>query len=121
MQTDALHIKATQAFINENPEAIVLTRRAKVEQPSGGFRYNAGAPLAAQTMRKVAIGRVGAVTERVTEDGRTVMPSAVLICMPDADIARGDLFTLDGVPHEVVFIGKRPKWRISAEVIEHAP
>lgn len=121
MQTDALHIKATQAFINENPESIVITRRAKVVQPSGGFRYSAGAPLAAQTMRKVALNRISAAVERVTEDGRTVLPTAALVALPTADLQRGDLFTLDGVPHEVVHVSDRPKWRLQAEVIEHAP
>jgi hypothetical protein len=119
MQTDALHIKATQAFINENPEDIILTRRAKVTQPSGGFRWDAGAPLPAQVMRKVAINRVTAAVQRVTEDGRTVFPTAALVALPSADIQSGDLFILAGVPHEVVFVSDRPKWRLQAEVIEH--
>lgn len=119
-QASAIHLKQTEAFIAENPEAIVLTRRAKVVQQSGGWRYDAGVALLAQNFRKVAVGRVKDTVERVTEDGRTVIPSAVLIGLPERDIQRGDLFTLDGVPHEVVFVNRRPEWRVSAEVVEHA-
>lgn len=116
-QTDDYHLAATQAFINENPDDIVLMRAAKVAQPSGGWRLGPPAPLASQVMRKVALNRVTAAVERVLPDGRTVHPTFTLIAMPDADIEAGDTFTLDGAKHEVVYVGDRPRWRLSAEVV----
>lgn len=117
-QATALHIKQTEAFVAENPDVITFQRRPRTSTPSGGWKFGAPVALPPQTLRKVASGRVGATTERTTSDGKTVIPTATLVGIPATDVERYDLFTLDGVDHEVVWVNRRPEWRVSAEVVE---
>jgi len=114
------HLRQTQAFIACRPVEIRIERFKKVADGRGGFTLepDPASPLDSQTVRKVGSARIGATVERVTSDGRTVVPSATLIAMPDADIKRYDKFVLDGVPHEVVDVAILPEWRLSAEVFE---
>lgn len=115
----ALHLKQTEAFINERPIEVIMRRRAKVATTAGGHARGPEVPLPPVTVRKVAQGRIGALTERTTEDGRTVVPTAVVIAMPTADIKRGDHFTFNDIDHEILFVNDTPEWRLSAEVLEH--
>jgi hypothetical protein len=113
---DALHLKQTEAFINENPVDVVVTRRTKQANNSGGWKWTNPQNLDPQTMRKV--GTTTPVS-RETADGKTVLPNAVMIALPDADLQIGDLFTIEGRDHEVVWVDSdHPPWRLRAEVIE---
>lgn len=119
----ALHIRQTQAFIDENPMDIVVHRRHKVDTPSGGWTWEADADLASQTVRKVGKFVSSASSDgiaRTTSDGKVVVPSSVVIGLPDWDVQIGDTFDIDGVEHEVVWISTLPVWRKAAEVYEHA-
>lgn len=120
MKGQALHEKQTKAFIEQNSDLIVIRRRPRISDGAGGHTWGAEAALPAQTARKVGQGRVGALTERTTEDGAVVVPTAVLVCMPGADIQRFDHFTLGDTDHEVVWVNTLPEWRITAEVVERA-
>ena len=112
------HLAATRMFIDQRPENIVLSRVTQVLDGQGGWTKSSPTTLPPQTMRKVATARLADLTARTTEDGATVVPTAYLIAMPDADIQRYDIFELDGVMHEVLYIGRLPEWRIQAEVVE---
>lgn len=120
MNNLALHIKQTQAFIDENSDDIVIIRRTKQDDGAGGYTWSAPVDLPPQRMRKVGQGRIGALTQRTTEDGRVLLPSAVLVALPDADVQRFDHFTLGDVDHEVLWVNTLPEWRLTAEVLEHA-
>lgn len=115
-QTSTIHLKQTEAFIDENPSAIRILRVVKEKTAAGGFVADSSGYLPVQKMRLVPINRVGAVSERMTSDGRMIKPDATIVGMPDADIQRGDKFLHDGLVYEVVFLSRGPKWRTSAEV-----
>lgn len=121
MLTDELHVVQTQAFIDENPVEIVISRRTKSATASGGWKWGPASPLlSSQTMRKVGSSRLASTIKRTTEDGREVIPTATLIALPDADVEIGDLFDLDGDTFEVVTVeNEHPPWRLSAEVVEY--
>jgi hypothetical protein len=114
----AEHLAATQMFINERPVNVVFTRVSKASDGQGGWVKTGPTPLAAQQVRKVATSRLADVSTRVTENGAVVVPTAYLIGMPTLNVQRYDKCVIDGVPHEVVFVGRLPEWRIQAEVVE---
>lgn len=119
MLTDQMHLRQTEAFIAENPSAITIKRRSKTETASGGWKWGSPVPLpSSQTMRKVGSNRVSVTIQRTTTDGKQVIPSAVLVGLPDADIQVGDLFDLDGKTYEVLTVDNdHPPWRMQAEVV----
>jgi hypothetical protein len=119
-QLEATHLDLTQWFINENPDDIVIQRRTRVPDGEGGFTFSAPTLLPSQVMRKVQRGNISDVVQMVNSAGQVVIPSYILIAMPDADIQVFDLFTLDGRLHEVMAITNRPRWRIQAEIYAHA-
>jgi len=112
----AIHLRQTQAFINERPAQIVISRRTKTPTENGGYKLGTPVDLAPQTMRKVGSKEALPIT---TSDGRLLVPTHNVIAMPDADIEVNDKFTLDGVVHEVLVISTLPEWRIQAGVIEY--
>lgn len=119
----ALHIKQTEAFINEAPVDIVIHRRSKEDTPSGGWRWVDEPDLAPQTVRKVGSYISGATSRevsRTTTDGKVVVPTNIVIGLPDWDVQIGDTFDIDGNSHEVVWISTLPPWRKAAEVYAHA-
>lgn len=114
------HLRQTQAFIEVRPIEIIIERTKRVPDGRGGFTLEPapGSPLPPQRVRKVGSARIGATVERVTSDGKTVIPSSTLIAFPNADIQRYDKFVLEGITHEVVDVSILPEWRLSAEVYE---
>lgn len=114
----AEHLAATQMFIDERPIELALVRSTKVSDGEGGWTKTSPTTLSPQRVRKVAQGRIADTTQRMTSDGALVIPTAVLIAMPDFDVQRYDTFTLDGIPHEVLWVTRLPEWRVQAEVVE---
>lgn len=118
-QTTAQHIAATQAFIDANPTDVVLTRYTSGDDGAGGTTQIEPQTLEPQVMRIVAQNLKTAAESRVTPDGQVVTPVFAVIALPSADIAVGDQFTDDDKLLEVVYVQRRPEWRVRAEVFEH--
>lgn len=114
------HLAATQMFIDERPVDVAIERITKIVDGQGGWTKSPPTTLPPQRVRKVAQGRVSDTKQRMASDGALVIPTAVLIGMPDLDVQRYDKFSLYGVLHEVVWVTRLPEWRTSAEVVERA-
>lgn len=119
MRTGPMHRKQTAAYINQNAIEVVLRRGKWEADGKGGTLKAPPLPLPSQVCRMVAIGLVRAVTERTTADGRVVVPSYVLVGMPEFDVEVGDIFTYDDRDYEVVNVSRLPEWRTQAEVVNH--
>lgn len=119
-QTSAEHLALTQAFIDENPSTITLNRRSKVATGTGGWTWSAPVAQAPFIARLVGTNLRTYSKQVTTVDGSLVIPTYVLIAMPDEDVVIGDQFTLDDKLYEVATVNDRPRWRINAEVVEHA-
>lgn len=117
-QESRLHLRQTQRFIDENPTEALVTRSKKVSDGMGGWTWEHPSPLSPQIVRKVARTQLSSVTTRVTADGRTVVPTFIVIAMPDQDFLVGDDIAMDGLQYEAVYISRNPEWRISVEVVE---
>lgn len=113
-----IHLLQTQKFVSERPVDIVVQRRRRQSDGKGGFKLVPGGSLPSQTVRKVGIGRVGALHDVTTADGKIVTPTATIIALPQVDLQRYDKFEIDGVVHEVVAVSRLPEWRVSADVYE---
>ena len=114
----AEHLAATQMFIDERPIMLAFLRTVKTSDGQGGWTKTNPTPVSPQRVRKVAQGRVSDLTQRVGIDGALVVPTAVLIGMPDLDVQRYDTFIFEGINHEVLWVTRLPEWRTSAEVVE---
>lgn len=107
--------KNTTAFIAARPSAVILNRRAKTPNGSGGYVLGPATPLVSQVMRLIPM-QPGAV-ERQTQDGKVVTPGYALLAVWDANMQRGDLFTLGGRRYEVVFIAENRDYETKGEVV----
>lgn len=116
----ALHISATQMFIDANPSDITLTRTPMVSDGAGGKVAGTPSTLDPQVMRLVGLNNRAASQTRITFDGETVVPTFALIAPPSADMQAGDQFMFEGKLHEVVFVNTHPEWRKQGEVFRHA-
>jgi hypothetical protein len=119
-QTSAEHIALTQAFIDENPSTITLLRRTKVPTGTGGWTWSASVEQTPFVARVVGQNLRSFNSTRTSEDGSLVIPTHVLIALPDEDVQVDDQFELEGKLFEVKTVNDRPRWRINAEVVEHA-
>lgn len=104
----------TREFIRADEDAVNLYRRAKVPNGSGGYRLADPIPLTAQPMRLIPL-QSGA-TERHTLDGKLVEPGYALLGVWDADMQRGDEFTVNGRRYQVVFINENRSYETKGEV-----
>lgn len=94
--------KATVDFIEPEPFLLTLRRRPLIPDGAGGYKRGPEVPLAVQTMRLVSSNNQ--LPLKSTVDGREVQPEFLLVCRWDADVAAGDLFTLDATRYEVLFV-----------------
>jgi hypothetical protein len=107
----------TRAFIAADEDAVVLERRTRTANGSGGYVLSAPAALPSQPMRLIPL-QSGAA-ERHTLDGKLVEPGYALLADWDADMARWDLFTVNGRRYEVVFINENRSYELKGEVVYH--
>jgi len=112
------HLAQTAAFIAENPATITLTRETKGSDGQGGTATTGTTAIAAQTMRKVGSSRLRDVSDITTPDGRRVIPTAMLIGMPDANIQLWDTFTLGGEDWLVIGKNLDPPWRVECAITQ---
>lgn len=107
----------TRAFIAADEDDVVLGRRTRTANGSGGYVLSAPSPLPSQPMRLIPL-QSGA-TERHTLDGKLVEPTYALLADYDGDMQRGDLFTVHGRRYEVVFVNENQSYELKGEVIYH--
>jgi len=112
-----LHIDQTQAFINQNPTTVMCLRQERTDTGTGGYVLGAWVP---QGDRQVRVVGQGVTHPRVTPDGRTVVPVASAIVMPEEDWLVGDRLESLGINYEIVFIDSLPPWRMRMELISYA-
>lgn len=114
-------VRQTQAFIDVNPVEVVVTRKAKVPTPAGGFKDGPPAPLPPQTMRLCAEQRMKSDQVMATSDGALDNPPWMLVALPGADIRKGDDVAVPGQGNfEVDFVSVKPAWRVNAAVTQRA-
>jgi hypothetical protein len=107
----------TRAFIAADEDAVVLERRTRTANGSGGYVLGSPAPLPSQPGRLIPLQAGG--PERHTLDGKLVEPGYHLLMDWDSDMARGDLFTVHGRRYEVVFVAENQSYELKGEVIYH--
>lgn len=112
----AVQRSLTRAFIAADEDQIELVRKAEVPDGSGGYTT---VPVAvpSQPMRLIPLQAGG--PERHTLDGRVVEPGYHLLADWEADMERGDLFTVGGRRYEVVFIVENRTYEVKGEVVYH--
>lgn len=113
----SLHLHQTQAFIDERPIEVVITRKEKVTTAAGGYRWANPEALPPQVMRLVEMLRIQGRESRMDSDGKLVVPTHIAVMMPDSDIQIHDSFPAYDGTWEVVWVSKLPEWRWQAEVV----
>lgn len=108
-----IRLRQTRRFIASDPSSIVLGRNVQADDGAGGFTTTATAQRA-QVFKVVQKAQSDAV-ERRNMAGEVVRPAITLVCMPDANIQRGDTFTWEGLAAEVVWL-TRLDYVLHAEV-----
>lgn len=111
----AIQRRLTTSFIATDPESIVLLPQTRTENGSGGFTVAQGDPRSSQTMRLIPL--TNTTTERLTLDGKMVVPKFMLMAQWDAIVDRWDQFELDGVRYEIVHLQEKRDYQTKAEVV----
>lgn len=104
----------TKAFVNADYLTVTLYRGQVTSDGAGGTVVGAPAPLAPQRMRLIPLA--DGAQERMTANGRAVTPSYMLLGLYDADMERGDQFTVNGRRYEVVFLNENQQYEKKGEV-----
>lgn len=98
-----LNRRLTRTFIAQFPTTVVLTPRARVRKPSGGFSLVAGDPRPPQVVSLLEQGTVGGLPRpTVTQEGVERVVEFQLLGEWDAQVETGDTFTHQGKEWEVV-------------------
>lgn len=96
----SIHRLNTTAFIRADPSHVILDRKEKIPLSDGGYRWTSPIPQPLQIMRLIPSS--DAMPEVQTADGVTLVPSYVLLAEWDANMERGDKFSLYGANYEIV-------------------
>lgn len=116
----ATQVRLTQAFIDTDPEVIVVTRRERVRNPdTGALEWVDGVPQDPQTVRLMEYNTVGQVHVVTTPGGEAAMPDLYLMALPDANIREGDVFDWKGLDWKVDHIHMKPDYEMWADVIRN--
>lgn len=102
------------AFIEADGRNVVLQRRTRTDDGAGGESVGEPVPLFPQRMR--LIPQEDGATARTTAEGETATPEYMLMAAPDANMARFDEFTLDGIRYQIVYVDDR-QYELKGEVI----
>lgn len=111
-----MHMVATRAFIEADVETIILTRRTRIADGAGGFKYatpDVGQPE--QYFR--LIPQSDKVPEQRTSDGSYAVPEYVILGMPDANMKRYDRFIWKGQTWEISQIRNKPDYEKKGDVV----
>lgn len=112
-----VHRNLTELYIKQRPVSIIVKRTTKVQGADGGWTKSAPVALAAQHGRIVELLRAQATERRTTDEGDIVIPTHILVTMPDADFQRKDTFIAYGELWEVIHVSRLPEWRLSLELV----
>jgi hypothetical protein len=110
----AVQRNLTAAFIAADWMMVALERRTRTADGEGGYLEGPAVPLAAQRMR--LIPRQDGSVERMTADGKVVLPAYSLMGSHDADMERWDEFEVNGHRYQVVFINQNRQYEVKGEV-----
>jgi hypothetical protein len=112
----ALQRSLTARFIEADPLEIQLLRESRVSNGSGGYdTAEDPAPVGGlQRMRLIPLG--DGATERLTADGKAVTPNYMLLGSWDSNMQRWDLFELNGIRYQIVFINQNTQYQKKGEV-----
>lgn len=109
--------RVTAAFIAADPVVLGMRRTTKIPDGAGGFVQLSldEAPLIE------VIGRMIPQSDKVLEvqsnDGRWARIEYVLMCMPEADIARYDIFSYKGREWQILQLHLAPEYELKADVV----
>lgn len=109
-----VHRANTVAFIAADSFTCTLNRRTRVPDGAGGHTFTA-TPLAPQIMRLIPLG--DGAPERMTEDGKSVRPTYMLMGAYGCDMQREDTFAKDGRQYRIVFINDNRQYEVKGEVV----
>jgi len=98
----------TRAFINDDPQTIVLYRQTKIKKPGGGHDFPK-IPLPPQTFRFINQGTGSGISTGL-DDGTARSFDYVLVGSHDADVDLNDTFELNGIPYQVTSIIPNNGW-----------
>lgn len=110
----AIQRKLTASFIAADTMSVVLMRSVPGPDGEGGTVLGAPSPLPAQVMRLIPL-QDGA-PELMTSDGVQISPTYILMGAWDADMQRGDRFTVGTGHYEVVSINQNRQYETKGEV-----
>lgn len=89
----------TKRSIDQNPASIALTRTSQTPDGAGGF-IESSTTLPAQTFR-IFLSSMRGSREVESEGGERQINQSGLLAEHDADIQRGDRFTMNGRDYKV--------------------
>jgi hypothetical protein len=109
------------AFINRDPTVMSIIPRHTIVTGSGGKKWVDDDPVPDEVVRTIPSTTTGEKQPvRITPDGRTVMPSWMIMTAPVTNITIGSILTDgDGNRYEVVYRARVPSWRTVFEAIEN--
>lgn len=110
----AIQRRLTKAFIEADVLPVVLRRSTVTSDGAGGSVQGDPQDLQPQRMRLIPLG--DGAKERFTANGEEVRPSYKLLGRYDADMERGDEFTLNGNRYEIVFVTENRQYEVKGEV-----
>lgn len=117
MATDVereIHEANTAAWINSDPVTVSMVRETRVSDGAGGWTRTE-VTLAPQTFR-VDRGSNASIQFVTAPSGTNVPIRFRLVGAPDADVAEGDTFVLDGDEYDVTYRHRDTFGRVAAEV-----
>lgn len=112
-EIDALR-ETTKWFIRAKPSELTLTPYTREQLPNGGWRAVADTPRLPQVFRVIETTEPSNVT---LDDGTQRTISYVLLGEHDAVVAKGDRFTYEDDPLEVVEINTFNGFEVRAFVV----
>lgn len=105
----------TVDFIQANPINISMQRMDTASDGAGGVTLQQ-TTLATQTFRLISLGTGGGAVERRTVDGQMVFPDFVLLGEYTANLQNGDVFFIDGIKYEIVYVRLDRRYELWGEV-----
>lgn len=96
----SLHRKNTKAFIDADPLALVLVPHAIEKDAGGGRKLVPGEPREEQAFRLIPMSDVMPTVQTI--DGIQLTPTYVLLGEHDAQMARWDIFSINGVDYQII-------------------
>lgn len=116
IDTLAIQRGLTEAFIARDPVDVVFIRTTGSDDDAGGWIAGTAIPLPAQTLTFVPSNNQ--LPQRMTVDGQSASPEGTLVGVYDADVVRGDIFSIEGGGvQEIVYVYADRRYRTTAEVV----